>query len=42
MSPTDELVPVLKKLRLSGILQSLDVRLRQATDGDLSHVSAVT
>lgn len=38
MSPTDELVPVLKKLRLSGILQSLDVRLRQATDGDLSHV----
>lgn len=38
MSPTDELIPVLKKLRLSGILQSLDVRLRQATDGDLSHV----
>jgi DNA replication protein DnaC len=31
------LVPVLKKLRLSGVLQSLEVRLRQATDGDLSH-----
>ena len=38
MSPIDELVPALKKLRLSGILESLDIRLRQATDGDLSHV----
>lgn len=38
MSPADELVPVLKKLRLSGMLQSLDVRLRQANDGDLSHI----
>ena len=38
MSPVDELVPVLKKLRLSGVLQSLDVRLRQAADGDLSHM----
>ena len=38
MSPTDELVPVLKKLRLSGVLGSLDIRLRQATDGELSHV----
>lgn len=37
MGPADELVPVLKKLRLSGVLQSLDVRVRQATEGDLSH-----
>lgn len=37
MGPTDELVPVLKKLRLSGVLQSLDVRVRQASEGDLSH-----
>ncbi len=36
MSPTDELMPVLKKLRLSGILQSLDVRLRQATEDEIS------
>jgi DNA replication protein DnaC len=28
---------VLKKLRLSGVLQSLDVRVRQATEGELSH-----
>ena len=38
MSPIDELVPILKKLRLSGVMQSLDVRLRQANDGDLSHI----
>jgi DNA replication protein DnaC len=37
MGPTDELVPVLKKLRLSGVLQSLDVRVRQASEGELSH-----
>jgi DNA replication protein DnaC len=37
LSPTDELVPVLKKLRLSGILHSLDLRIRQAVDGDLAH-----
>lgn len=37
MGPADELVPVLKKLRLSGVLQSLDVRLRQAGEGELSH-----
>ncbi len=42
MSPTDELVPILKKLRLSGILQGLDIRLRQAVDGDLSHIEFVT
>ncbi len=38
MSPTDELVPVLKKLRLSGVLQTLELRVRQAVDDDLSHV----
>ena len=37
MHPTDELIPILKKLRLSGVLQTLDLRTRQATDGDLSH-----
>ncbi len=37
MGPTDELVNVLKKLRLSGVLHSLDIRVRQATDGELSH-----
>lgn len=37
MGPADELVPVLKKLRLSGVLQSLDVRVRQAAEGELSH-----
>ena len=38
MTPADDLVPILKKLRLSGVLQSLDIRLRQATDGDIGHV----
>lgn len=34
---TDELVPVLKKLRLSGVLHSLDLRMRQAVDDNLDH-----
>jgi DNA replication protein DnaC len=38
MSLIDDLVPILKKLRLSGLLESLDIRLRQATDGELGHV----
>ncbi len=37
MHPTDELLPILKKLRLSGVLQSLELRTRQAADDDLSH-----
>lgn len=37
MAITDELVPVLKKLRLSGVLQTLDLRTNEAVDGDLSH-----
>jgi DNA replication protein DnaC len=38
VNATDDLVPVLKKLRLSGVLQSLDVRLRQAADDNLPPV----
>jgi DNA replication protein DnaC len=38
MSPTDDLIPILKKLRMSGVLQSLETRVRQAGDDDLSHV----
>lgn len=37
MSPIDELIPLLKKLRLSGILQTLEVRTTQAVDDNLSH-----
>jgi DNA replication protein DnaC len=36
MGATDELVPVLKKLRLSGVLQTLDLRARQAVEDNLS------
>jgi DNA replication protein DnaC len=37
MSITDELVPVLKKLRLSGVLKTLDLRIKEAVDGEVSH-----
>lgn len=37
MSSLDELVPLLKKLRLSGILATLDLRNRQAIEDGLSH-----
>lgn len=37
MSVHDDLIPILKKLRLSGVLQSLDVRRSQALDDGLSH-----
>lgn len=37
MSATDELVPLLKKLRLSGVLDSLELRLGEAVDDDLGH-----
>jgi DNA replication protein DnaC len=37
MGVADDLVPVLKKLRLSGVLQSLDLRNREATDDGLAH-----
>lgn len=38
MSSTDDLVPVLKKLRMSGVLQSLELRVREAADDNLAHV----
>ena len=37
MGVTDDLVPVLKKLRLSGVLETLDLRNREAVDDDLAH-----
>jgi DNA replication protein DnaC len=37
MAIADELVPVLKKLRLSGVLSTLDLRTSEAVDSDLSH-----
>ena len=37
MSVIDELVPLLKKLRLSGVLQSLELRLREAVGDELAH-----
>ncbi|MDH5647298.1 MAG: IS21-like element helper ATPase IstB [Candidatus Heimdallarchaeota archaeon] len=36
MSLTDELAPLLKKLRLSGVLQTLELRTTQAVDDELS------
>lgn len=38
MSSTEDLIPLLKKLRLSGVLQSLELRTRQAVDDDVGHV----
>jgi DNA replication protein DnaC len=37
MAIIDDLVPVLKKLRLSGVLHTLDLRIKEAVDSDLSH-----
>ena len=37
MGSLDELVPLLKKLRLSGILQTLDLRIREAVEEQLDH-----
>lgn len=37
MSVVDDLVAILKRLRLSGVLQSLEVRTREAADDTLSH-----
>lgn len=36
MTTTDELIPVLKRLRLSGVLETLELRIRQAAEDDLS------
>jgi DNA replication protein DnaC len=35
MTTTDELIPILKKLRLSGLLQTLSLRLRQIEEDNL-------
>ena len=37
MSPIDDLIPLLKKLRLSGVLETLELRAKQATDDNLAH-----
>lgn len=37
MSAIDDLILLLKKLRLSGVLQSLELRTRQAVDDNLGH-----
>lgn len=37
MGLIDDLVPLLKKLRMSGVLQSLELRIRQAVEDQLSH-----
>lgn len=37
MGLTDNLIPILKKLRLSGVLQTLDLRIKEAVDSNLSH-----
>ncbi len=37
MNPVPELVPLLKQLRLSGILDSLEARNRQAIEGKLAY-----
>lgn len=36
MSPTDELIPILKRLRLSGVLESLQLRVDQAVEDKAS------
>lgn len=36
MSPTDELMRLLKKLRMSGVMQTLDLRMKQATEENLA------
>ena len=37
MSTSDELIPLLKKLRMSGILQTLELRTRQAVEDNVAH-----
>lgn len=37
MTSTDELVPILKKLCLGGVLQTLSLRVKQAVDENLDH-----
>ena len=37
MTPTDDLTPILKKLRLSGTLPTLELRTRQAIEDQLPY-----
>ena len=37
MSSTDDLVPVLKRLKLSGVLQTMELRTSQAVEDGLSY-----
>jgi hypothetical protein len=37
MTLSNDLVPVLRNLRLSGVLQTLDLRVRQAADDSLDY-----
>jgi DNA replication protein DnaC len=37
VSPIDNLIPLLKKLRMSGVLLTLELRTKQAVDDNLSH-----
>ena len=37
MHPRDELIPLLKKLRLSGVLDTLDLRVNEALSDEVSH-----
>jgi len=37
MTATDQLVPVLKRLKLGGVMQTLDLRVRQAVEDDQDH-----
>jgi len=37
MSVHDDLVPILKKLRMSGVLQTLELRMQEAAEDSLSH-----
>ena len=38
MSATDDLVPMLKRLRMSGILQTLELRSEQAVEDKLTYI----
>ena len=37
MTTHNDLIPILKKLRLSGVLESFDLRSREAAEDNLSH-----
>tara|TARA_B100001123_G_scaffold406947_1_gene498709 strand:- start:397 stop:1140 length:744 start_codon:yes stop_codon:yes gene_type:complete len=42
MHPRDELTPLLKKLRLSGVLETLDLRVSEAVSDEVSHHEFLT